>query len=188
LKGETSSRWLPFGSPILDFLVTGDESNIQDALDELDGDRKATTKGKPGSLLLSVDKGRPAQAVSNWVQCENPSCLKWRKIPWHVDIDLLPEKFYCSINKWDPKGNSCDAPEDDWDEDDKLVGGDGKVEGSPVRKDPNAALCPSLEANFFVGGRLHSSHFLSCWAPITVLHTLPCCLAQRGLMFSGVGK
>lgn len=188
LKGDTSSQWLPFGSPILDFLVTGDESNIQDALEELDGDRKATTKGKPGSLLLSVDKGRPAQAVSNWVQCENPSCLKWRKIPWHVDIDLLPEKFYCSINKWDPKGNSCDAPEDDWDEDDKLVGGDGKVEGSPVRKDPNAALCPSLEANFFVGGRLHSSHFLSCWAPITVLHTLPCCLAQRGLMFSGVGK
>jgi hypothetical protein len=154
MKIGTSALWGPFGSPILDFLVTGDESNIQAVLGHLDADDKVSAKSNHGGLLQSVDKGRPAQAVSNWVQCEDPSCMKWRKIPWHVDVDLLPEKFYCKDNKWDPKANSCDAPEDDWDEDDKLVGGDGKIEGSPVRKDRNASLSPLDETNFFIGGEL----------------------------------
>jgi hypothetical protein len=154
MTSDTPALWRPFGSPILDFLVTGDESNIQAVLSHLDADDKVAAKTNQGGLLQSVDKGRPAQAVSNWVQCENPNCMKWRKIPWHVDVDLLPEKFFCKDNIWDPNANSCGAPEDDWDEDDKLVGGDGKVEGSPVRKDRNASLSPMDEANFFIGGKL----------------------------------
>lgn len=152
LKGDTSSVWLPIGSPVVDFLVTGDESSISDVLLELDADDKVSSKTGTGGLLASVDKGRPAQAVCSWVQCENPDCNKWRKIPWHVDIDLLPEKFYCKDNKWNPAVADCDIPEDGWDEDDKLVGQDGKVEGSPVRKIKNASLSPSEEANFYVGG------------------------------------
>ena len=141
----------PFGSPIVDFLVSGDESNITDILYELDGDDKVTAKKKIDGMLESVDKGRPAQAVSNWVQCEK--CLKWRKIPWHVDVDLLPETFYCWDNKWDTSANYCDALEDDWDEDDKLVDDEGKVSVSPLRRDKNAALSPVDEKNFFVGGK-----------------------------------
>lgn len=153
LQSDTSLVWLPFGSPILDFLVTGEEESIASVLYELDADDTVSLKKSSDGLLLSVDKGRPAQAVSNWVQCENPDCMKWRKIPWFVDLDLLPEKFYCHDNEWDPAANSCDAPEEDWDAQDKLVGDDGKIEGSPVKKDKNASLSPHDESNFYVGGK-----------------------------------
>ena len=57
----------------------------------------------------------PAQATVTWVQCNNPKCLKWRKIPFHVDMDLLLNKFFCKDNVWDPTTNSCDAPQDTFD-------------------------------------------------------------------------
>ena len=139
-----------FGSPILDFLISGDESGIHELLDELDEDNKISS-ADDAALLTSVDRGRPAQAVCRWVQCENPDCLKWRKIPWHVDIDLLPEKFFCKDNKWNKGKDSCDAPEDDWDNDDKIVGSDGKVEGSPIKKDQFTS--PSHEWSFQVGAK-----------------------------------
>jgi hypothetical protein len=140
-----------FGSPILDFLVTGDEASIFSSLEELDTDNKIANEGTGPGTLATVDKGRPAQAVSRWVQCENTECLKWRKIPWQVDIDLLPEKFFCYENKWDPDRTSCAIPEDDWDQDDKVVGADGKVEGSPIRKKGPAD--PSKESSFRVGAK-----------------------------------
>ncbi|KAL6856119.1 hypothetical protein ACP4OV_018921 [Aristida adscensionis] len=37
-----------------------------------------------------------------WAQCED--CCKWRKLP--VDA-LLPSKWTCSDNKWDPERSSC---------------------------------------------------------------------------------
>lgn len=138
-----------FGSPVLDFLVMGDESNIFEALEGLDVENRVSSRRD--DTLSTVDKGRPAQAVCRWVQCENPDCLKWRKIPWHVDIDLLPEVFFCADNKWDPERTSCDIPEDNWDADDKLVGSDGKVEGSPIRKKGPAS--PSKETSFRVGAK-----------------------------------
>ena len=152
-REDASSRFVAFGCPIVDFLVTGDESSIHRVLGELDADDKVASRKKSDGLLSSLDKGRPAQAVSTWVQCENPDCLKWRKIPWHVDVDLLPEKFYCKDNKWNPASNSCDAPEDDWDFDDSLVDANGKVEGSPARKRKTGSLSPLDEKNFIKGGR-----------------------------------
>ena len=139
------------GSPILDFLVSGDESNIHEILETLGSTERLASKAADG-MLSSVDKGRPAQAVSNWVQCENPDCLKWRKIPWHVDIDLLPEKFFCKDNAWTQGAATCDAPEDDWDGDDALVGDDGKIEGTPIKSKKAESLSVSDRENFFIGG------------------------------------
>ena len=34
-----------------------------------------------------------------WVQCDK--CSKWRSIPGDVDFVLFPEKWFCSMNKWD---------------------------------------------------------------------------------------
>ena len=40
----------------------------------------------------------PPQTVSElvpdqlWVQCENPDCLKWRKVPGDVTAEELPDK------------------------------------------------------------------------------------------------
>jgi hypothetical protein len=43
-----------------------------------------------------------ATSTFHWVQCENAECNKWRKLPQLVDVDALPEKWYCSMNLWDP--------------------------------------------------------------------------------------
>ena len=122
---------LMMGSPVLDLLITGNDENIDEVVDGLqhsngdgadsdtgDSDKRKKRRGKKSAaerLQSSMDEGMPAQAVANWVQCENPNCMKWRKLPWHVDVDLLPEKFYCKDNKWNPGYDNCDAPEDDWD-------------------------------------------------------------------------
>jgi hypothetical protein len=151
--GSSSAQLLLFGSPVIDFLATGDESSILDVLRDLNSDNKIESKSASAVMLSSVDKGRPAQAISTWVQCENPVCLKWRKVPWHVDVDLLPEKFYCKDNAWNPNANSCTKAEDDWDNADAMVGRDGKVEGSPIRKKKHSELSPIEESSFTAGGR-----------------------------------
>jgi len=46
---------------------------------------------------------------NNWVQCDQ--CKKWRIIPSHISISSLPERWYCSLNTYDPERNTCDAPE-----------------------------------------------------------------------------
>ncbi|GAB4831288.1 hypothetical protein Ancab_005302 [Ancistrocladus abbreviatus] len=39
-----------------------------------------------------------------WGQCDN--CFKWRKLPADA---VLPSRWTCSENSWDPKRSSCDA-------------------------------------------------------------------------------
>ena len=132
---ECHSNLILLGSPVLDLLVMGDDMNIKSTLDDLIDKATIelhTPKGKVASaterLQSTVDEGRPAQAVANWVQCENPNCLKWRKVPWHVDLDTLPEAFFCKDNLWNSASSSCDNPEDVWDENDTHVGSDGTEE------------------------------------------------------------
>jgi hypothetical protein len=127
------------GSPVLDYLVTGNDENIQHVSSALRGDASTSEQGRSkmsssDRLQSTVDDGMPAQAVANWVQCENPKCLKWRKLPWHVDVDLLPEKFFCKDNVWNPKSQYCEAIEDEWDMGD-----------APIKFDTN-------DENFEVGG------------------------------------
>lgn len=59
--------------------------------------------------------------LANWVQCDNPSCLKWRKLPQHVIMDLLPEQFFCEDNIWTGITMSCNVPEDEWDTNDVTI-------------------------------------------------------------------
>ena len=44
-----------------------------------------------------------------WVQCEG--CKKWRVLPDDINDASLPEQWYCQMNVYDPKRNTCDAPE-----------------------------------------------------------------------------
>ena len=48
--------------------------------------------------------------MTQWVQCERGNCKKWRKLPAHVDMASLPEKWYCEMNKWDPDRAYCGGP------------------------------------------------------------------------------
>lgn len=44
-----------------------------------------------------------------WVQCDR--CKKWRLLPSSVRIGDLPERWYCELNIFDPKRNSCNDDE-----------------------------------------------------------------------------
>lgn len=45
-----------------------------------------------------------------WVQCDK--CRKWRSIPNHVDMESLPESWYCGMNQWDATHNDCRQAEE----------------------------------------------------------------------------
>ena len=132
LKGDGDRLLtLPIGSPILDLLVMGDDANINAVLTALDHDRLqdvrtgASTDTATTRLESTIDEAMPAQAVAKWVQCENESCLKWRRLPFFVDVDVLPEQFFCRDNVWNPEAQHCEAPEDVWDDCDNQLHNDG---------------------------------------------------------------
>lgn len=57
--------------------------------------------------------GMPVKKVTQWVQCERKNCQKWRKVGAQIDMELLPEKWFCEMNTWDYDRATCDAPEED---------------------------------------------------------------------------
>jgi hypothetical protein len=50
------------------------------------------------------------KTVLEWAQCEK--CNKWRKLPQHIKSSTLPDKWYCSMNRWDPSHAKCSVPEE----------------------------------------------------------------------------
>ncbi|XP_061363038.1 B3 domain-containing protein Os07g0563300-like [Gastrolobium bilobum] len=62
----------------------------------------APVLGKP-TIFTSDNVGKKIQ----WAQCED--CLKWRKLPASA---LLPSKWTCSDNSWDPERSSCSAAQE----------------------------------------------------------------------------
>jgi CW-type Zinc Finger len=145
---STPPSVFPIGSPILDLLVMGDDFNINSITDALK--RDIQHQGKLDSskdfatrqLESSIDEAMPAQAVANWVQCENENCLKWRRLPFYVDVDALPEQFYCRDNVWNPNAQSCDALEDTWDEKDNFLQSKGiDAKASPSSKSTRSIGC-----------------------------------------------
>lgn len=45
--------------------------------------------------------------LTPWAQCDK--CLKWRRIPWYVDPEQLPNYWVCADNEWDPERANCDV-------------------------------------------------------------------------------
>ncbi|KAM4730843.1 MORC family CW-type zinc finger protein 3a [Anableps anableps] len=71
------------------------------------------TKEDPNSTVPVEDTmKRPDQ---NWVQCDN--CLQWRKLPDGINVNKLPDKWYCLLNP-DPQFRSCMVEEEPEDSDD----------------------------------------------------------------------
>ncbi|XP_065877879.1 B3 domain-containing protein Os07g0563300 [Euphorbia lathyris] len=62
----------------------------------------APVLGKP-TIFATDNSGRKLQ----WVQCED--CFKWRKLPANA---LLPSKWTCSSNTWDPERSLCSAAQE----------------------------------------------------------------------------
>ncbi|CAJ1961548.1 unnamed protein product [Sphenostylis stenocarpa] len=63
---------------------------------------EAPVLGKP-TIFTSDNVGEKIQ----WAQCED--CLKWRKLPASA---LLPSKWTCSDNSWDPERSSCSVAQE----------------------------------------------------------------------------
>lgn len=51
-----------------------------------------------------------------WVQCN--TCDKWRALPPETDSSKLPDIWICSLNDTDKERNHCEAPEENFDEED----------------------------------------------------------------------
>lgn len=46
----------------------------------------------------------------NWVECN--ACKKWRRVPSSIDVDALPEVWYCSFNTWNLSYSRCTAKQE----------------------------------------------------------------------------
>ena len=57
--------------------------------------------------------------TSEWVQCDHPFCLKWRRVPAFVNMKSLPDKWVCTDNYWDASKASCDVAEEAYDDSDE---------------------------------------------------------------------
>lgn len=111
-----------YGSPMLDCALgqVDSVSKVLAVLQESKGRKKAnngnsSSKKRKGGLdgVQQLDNILPPEAPTEWVICD--SCNKWRRVPWHVDIASLPDKWICSLNTWDVDNASCDAIQDAYD-------------------------------------------------------------------------
>ncbi|KDO33269.1 hypothetical protein SPRG_02078 [Saprolegnia parasitica CBS 223.65] len=83
--------------------ITADESVV------LKETKKRPSSTRQSALDESIDEvDEPEEA--KWVQCD--SCRKWRTVPQHLDLDAMPEKWYCKMNHWAKAYASCDVPEE----------------------------------------------------------------------------
>ncbi|XP_039511786.1 MORC family CW-type zinc finger protein 3a [Pimephales promelas] len=63
-------------------------------------------RGLNSTVLMEDIPKRPDQ---NWAQCDD--CQKWRKLPDGIDMNKLPENWFCRLNP-DPQFRRCEEPEE----------------------------------------------------------------------------
>ena len=111
-----------------------------------------------GSISTPIDIGDDTDPLSfTWVQCENPHCLKWRKISSSAAHALTDDPWYCNLNE-DLRHNTCGAEEESseqWEQDLEDQGLDFTIDHhAPSDSVPSASAVPSLvDAASFVSDR-----------------------------------
>ena len=111
-----------YGSPLFDELLKGvgeDEKSLPRTIRDLKRlslRKKYKPLYKTENILSSL---QPVEEVKeeNWIQCENPECLKWRKVPVTVDVLKVPSPWTCKDNIWNPKRADCSVPEESYSQD-----------------------------------------------------------------------
>ncbi|KAF8061104.1 BAK1 [Scenedesmus sp. PABB004] len=70
-----------------------------------------------GGLFALPGLARPVPVLVEevWVQCDAPGCKKWRKLPPGSKAPPDNAEWFCAMNT-DPYRNSCDIPEEDYDD------------------------------------------------------------------------
>uniref|UniRef100_A0A9J7XI76 MORC family CW-type zinc finger 3a n=1 Tax=Cyprinus carpio carpio TaxID=630221 RepID=A0A9J7XI76_CYPCA len=98
-----------------DFDYTEDYRRTMNALGEkLEEYWNAIRLKKGSNTTLPIPKC-PDQ---NWVQCDEMKCQKWRKLPDGIDVNKLPEKWFCRYNP-DPMFRRCEQEEEAEDSEDE---------------------------------------------------------------------
>ncbi len=70
----------------------------------------ASSRRKSGSSARTQQAGDLPVPTVNWVMCNK--CKKWRKVPEHIRMEVLPDKWFCSLNTWAPAFARCAAKEE----------------------------------------------------------------------------
>lgn len=96
---------------------SGDESQMVDDGSFITSQSRRGRRGgrQPTEEKVKRGRGRASKHKEDdkqqeWVQCEN--CEKWRRLPLAISAKDLPDKWYCSMNTWDPRSASCAVQED----------------------------------------------------------------------------
>lgn len=92
---------------------TSNGKGAKDHTEKESGGRAAIKAGKAAAMAAATAASSKAERPDDekvWVQCNE--CDKWRSLPSHVDPDLLPDIWVCSMNQYDDERNHCDAPEE----------------------------------------------------------------------------
>ena len=111
-----------------------------------------------GAGAISFASGPAVKKVIQWVQCERRNCKKWRKLPGHVDMTLLPEKWYCEMNEWDLERASCEAPEYS-DSDGETTRASGETRSHPMLANPKSGGTLSYRRIIFgTDGRIRPNY------------------------------
>lgn len=114
--GDSAPPRRPPGASKMEVMSIGGFSPALAALSEDDKLATGPSRGRakrarkePNRLVPGKDV--PSSTEAKWVQCDKPSCRKWRQLPAAVDLDKLPASWTCDQNTWDPARASCDVPE-----------------------------------------------------------------------------
>lgn len=88
-------------------VATGTSQIVDAAPSSRGGKSKSSSSSNTSNTTAS---GEVKKTVLEWAQCEK--CNKWRKLPQHIKSSTLPDKWYCSMNHWDPTHAKCSIPEE----------------------------------------------------------------------------
>ena len=88
-----------------------------------DGGAEEAPAGRPRLPRAAATRGRAAAAASSaaaaaasgrpppqkWVQCA--TCSQWRRVPYELGDDAIPDDWTCAQNVWDPRHADCTVPQ-----------------------------------------------------------------------------
>ncbi|KAL1518879.1 hypothetical protein AB1Y20_003156 [Prymnesium parvum] len=106
---------------------------------------KGSSRGAAAPSAAACAGKAEGEAEGTWVACDR--CGKWRELP--DSYFPLPDSWYCELNPCAPY-NSCDAPEQEWDEGDDWVeegnasAPSASTAGAPAAAAAAAAVAPAL--------------------------------------------
>lgn len=113
ITGRTSGRSSRASASTKAAPLSSASDNTTGASSSKDGSadaNKASKQKTAAQLVAEKIKAREEEDLRVWVECDK--CGKWRALPATVDSSMLPDIWYCELNTYDTKYNSCSKEEE----------------------------------------------------------------------------